>query len=307
MKKIITIFLALAVTFSCMGVKPVTALADQNTNSSKMNFKAKGLGTKTRLYHSGSVAMVTKGFGFHLTMEDPEGKTEQKVKGRWTYWEEEEDAFIKGIDDDEVERISIKEDYSGSVKWSSSKPSVASVDQKGNVKAKKCGKTVIKAKYNNQESIITVKVVKNKFTADPEDTSIDHPSGIGDSTVGQEGIISISFDKKGNLIYKHYTRTRRTPRGKNHIKANEKYILHKFSSSKAERKYGCVITVRQRGHVVAKTRQKIMSRADTNNKVRIDTYKISKNKIKMKRSKIDLRNCTISIDNDYKYICKYAD
>lgn len=302
MKKIITIFLALAVTFSCMGVKPVTALADQNTNSSKMNFKAMGLGTKTKLYHSGSVAIVTKGFGFRFTMEDPEGETEQKVKGKWTYWEE--DDVSKSA---KMEHISIKEDYSGSVKWSSSKSSVASVDQKGNVRAKKCGKTVIKAKYNNQESTVTVKVVKNKFTADPEDTGIMHFSGIGDSTVGQKGIISISFDKKGNLIYKHYTRTRRTPRGKNHIKANEKYILHEFSSSKAERKYGCVITVRQKGRVVAQTRQKIMYRADTNNKVRIDTYKISKNKIKMKRNKIDLRNCTISIDNSDKYICKYAD
>ncbi len=47
------------------------------------------------------------------------------------------------------------------IKWSSTKPNVASVSKKGVVTAKKAGKTVIVAKYGNKKAKCTVTVKKN--------------------------------------------------------------------------------------------------------------------------------------------------
>lgn len=82
-------------------------------------------------------------------------------------------------------------------KWSSSKKTVATVDQKGKVTAKKAGKATISAKLDNGQTVKCVVTVKaNKYTASKLTTS--------DVPYGECGwsAYSASFDSNGNLVVK---------------------------------------------------------------------------------------------------------
>lgn len=82
-------------------------------------------------------------------------------------------------------------------KWSSSKKSVATVDSKGKVTAKKAGKTTISAKLDNGKTVkCTVTVKDNKYTQ-----SKIAVEDVGYDEYGTKAC-SASFDKNGNLVVK---------------------------------------------------------------------------------------------------------
>lgn len=82
-------------------------------------------------------------------------------------------------------------------KWSSSKKSIATVDSKGKVTAKKAGKAVITATLTDGTKLkCSVTVKENKYTATKLTT--------GDVTYGNTAmsVYNASFDKSGNLVIK---------------------------------------------------------------------------------------------------------
>ena len=85
------------------------------------------------------------------------------------------------------------------INWTSSDPSVASVDNNGVVKSKKYGTTTITAQFNTEEpTTVKIKVVKNVYKAGLKSSS----STVTPTSGGREykTITSMKFDKKGNLV-----------------------------------------------------------------------------------------------------------
>lgn len=87
-------------------------------------------------------------------------------------------------------------DNTGSVKWKSNKPSVASVDSKGKVTAKKAGKCTVTASVDGKNLKCTVTVRTNKYAA-VKLTNNEIPNGKGNLKA-----YSASYDSQGNLTIK---------------------------------------------------------------------------------------------------------
>ena len=170
--------LAIAVTIFCIVSPTNTAKADteptttttavtnttelstegpKETNQPKqMKIKAKEEG---KVCTNGKTVAVTKGFTLSLALEDPDGKRVKKAYGNKV--------------------LRSREDYKGEVKWTSSKPNIASVSAKGIVTGNKCGKTTITAEYGGRTSYVIVEVKKNIFTAQPhKHYGTDHRDGM---------------------------------------------------------------------------------------------------------------------------------
>lgn len=150
-------------------------------------------------------------------------------------------------------------------KWSSSKTSVATVDSKGKVTAKKAGKTTISAKCDNGQTVkCTVTVKANKYSASKLTTS-DVSSG---STA--MSVYSASYDSKGNLVIKacyvnnNYYKTSQLKNIKITVKSANGKSVGTYSLSK-----------------------KSVSVPSYSTKTL--TFTISKSKLKQKKA--DLRNC----------------
>ena len=155
-------------------------------------------------------------------------------------------------------------------KWSSSKKTVATVDSKGKVTAKKTGKATISAKLDNGQTVKCVVTVKaNKYSA-PKPSVSD----AGYNSWGMRAY-SASFDSKGNLVIK--TRIVNNTNGRLTQIKNLK-ITVKNGSGKVVGKYS---TSKKSISVPA------YSTKDT-------SFTIAKSKIK----KVDLRNATIECDGD---------
>lgn len=151
-------------------------------------------------------------------------------------------------------------------KWSSSKKTIATVDSKGKVTAKKAGKATISAKLDNGQTVKCAVTVKaNKYTASKLTTS-DVASG---STA--MSVYSASYDKKGNLVIKavyvnnDYYKTSRLEKIKITVKDANGKAVGTYSLSK---KSVSVPSYATKGL----------------------TFTISKSKLKQKKA--DLRNCT---------------
>lgn len=309
MKKTITMILAIAVTIFCIvsptntakaDTEPTTTTAVTNTTElltettespqetkqpKQMKIKAKEEG---KVCTNGKTVAVTKGFTLSLALEDPDGKRVKKAYGNKV--------------------LRSREDYKGEVKWTSSKPNIASVSAKGIVTGNKCGKTTITAEYGGRTSYVIVEVKKNIFTAQPhKHYGTDHRDGITRVTEKLIGVTSMYFDKNGNLIYTYSQQTKLTKAGKKYYKEHPdsavfatNYTLHCGSS---HGKQGCKIDFKnQNGKVIATTRQKILVIVDLKNKPHVTKYKIPKKYIKMNQKDIDLRRCGLEIcEGLYKY------
>ena len=67
------------------------------------------------------------------------------------------------LDQDQTYTLTVDKNVSGTVKWESSNATVATVDQKGKITAKKAGQTTITATINNLKSQCVVNVVKVEY------------------------------------------------------------------------------------------------------------------------------------------------
>lgn len=297
MKRFITMILTMVVTISCILTLAFTAKADANSTTEndatsatksptetkqlkQMKIKAKEEG---RVYTNGKIVPVTKGFTVCLSLENPDGKKVKKAYGNKV--------------------LRSKEDYKGEVKWTSSKPDIASVSVTGVVSGKKYGKSTITAEYGGRTSYVIVQVKKNVFTAQPKVTYGEESYEKGDYirvTKILRGVTSMYFDKKGNLIYRIYHKSKLTKAGKKHHKKypdaavyKKKFFLHYGSS---HGKIGCKITLKnQNGKVVGKTREKILIIHDFKYKAHVKKYKIKKKNIKANLKNIDLRRCKLNV------------
>lgn len=159
-------------------------------------------------------------------------------------------------------------------KWSSSKKSVATVDSKGKVTAKKTGKATISAKCENGQTVKCVVTVKaNKYTASK--------ISVGQVTYGKWGMeaYSASFDSKGNLVVKVRIANNTTGR------------LTQIRSLKVTVKNGSGKTVAKYSTSKKNISVPAYSTKDT-------SFTIAKSKVK----KVDLRNATITCSgNGYGY------
>lgn len=159
-------------------------------------------------------------------------------------------------------------------KWSSNKTSVATVDSKGKVTAKKTGKATISAKCDNGQTVKCVVTVKaNKFSASK--------ISVGQVDSGKWGMAaySASFDSKGNLVVKV------------RIANNTSGRLTQIRKLKVTVKNGS-------GKVVGKYTASKKNISVPAYSTKDTSFTIAKSKVK----KVDLRNATISCDgNGYGY------
>lgn len=160
-------------------------------------------------------------------------------------------------------------------KWSSNKKTVATVDAKGKVTAKKTGKATISAKCENGQTVKCVVTVKaNKYSKSRPTTS--------DVSYGSCAMsaYSASFDSKGNLVIK----TR--------FVNNDYYKVSALENIK--------IVVRDgNGKLVGQYKAKKKSVSIPSHSTKDMSFTIKK--ADLKKKKADLRNCKITCDGTYVY------
>lgn len=168
----------------------------------------------------------------------------------------------------------------GSVKsWSSKNKSIATVDQKGKVTAKKAGNTTVVATLNNGKKLTCkVKVAANKY----KDTKLT----TGNCPYGDVycAAYAASFDKKGNLVIKAQC-------------VNNYY--HKVTGFKNVK----ITVIDENGKKVATHKISSLSANISTQSAKTLTFTIKKSELKKK--KIDLRNAKIKLDGKYKYSYYY--
>lgn len=163
-------------------------------------------------------------------------------------------------------KLSVK-DAGGTVKWSSSKKSVATVDSKGNVTAKKKGTATISAKTKDG-SVLKCKVtVKDNIYTASKPVVSQVPYG--------QSILSVyrmSYDKKGNLILKC------------RIINNKGYNAYKIKNASVQVKA-------PNGKTMGTASLKSKSISISTGSYKDITMSIKKSKLKIKKA--DLRNSSI--------------
>lgn len=164
----------------------------------------------------------------------------------------------------------------GTVKsWTSKNKSIATVDKKGKVTAKKAGNTTIVATLANGEKLTCkVKVAANKYK-DTKLTTGNCPSGDVYCKV-----YTANFDKNGNLVVKASCVN------------NYYYAATGFKNIK-------IVVKDAKGKTVATHKVSKLSTSLSTSSAKTLTFTIKKSALKNK--KIDLRNATIKIDGTYLY------
>ena len=163
-------------------------------------------------------------------------------------------------------KLSVK-DAGGTVKWSSSKKSVATVDSKGKVTAKKKGTATISAKTKDG-SVLKCKVTvkDNIYTASkPVVSQVPYGQSIF-------SVYRMSYDKKGNLILKC------------RIINNKGYNIYKIKSASVQVKA-------PNGKTMGTATLKNKSISISTGSYKDITMSIKKSKLKIKKA--DLRNSSI--------------
>ncbi len=170
--------------------------------------------------------------------------------------------------------LSVK-DNTGSVKWKSSKPAIASVDSKGTVTAKKAGKSTITATVDGKQLKCTVTVKTNKYTASKlTNSEISYGEASWEA-------YSAAYNANGGLDIKF-----RMVNSSGHYSEYLKNIVVKVKTAK-----GSTAAVYKKAHFPLY--------------VSDQSYKdfkitIPKSDLKIKKT-IDLRNASIQTDGKYGY------
>ncbi len=166
-------------------------------------------------------------------------------------------------------------DNSGSIQWTSSKPSVASVNSKGKVSAKKAGKCTITASVDGKKLKCTVTVQSNKYTA-AKLTNSQIPNG----SASWEAF-SAFYDAKGNLVIKC-----RMVNNSGHYSEYLKDLSIKVKT--ADKKTAAVYKASKKNLYVSDQGYKDFK------------ITISKDSLKIKKP-VDLRNASVTTDGKYGY------
>ncbi len=135
-----------------------------------------GVYNDNMLWEAKDVEKIGKGHAFKLALMGVDGESEEKQKK-----------------------------YNSLTTWTSSNPSVATVDDNGIVKGKAYGTATITAKFGNADpTYVKVSVVKNIHTANVKrgDRCV-----IGDNYLRYSNITKAKWDKKGNLVCTYTNKT----------------------------------------------------------------------------------------------------
>ena len=170
--------------------------------------------------------------------------------------------------------LSVK-DHTGSIKWKSSKTSIATVDSDGKVTAKKAGKCTITAAVDGKELKCTVTVKSNKYTASKL-TNSEIPYGKASWEA-----YSASYNDKGDLVIKC-----RMVNNCGHYAEYLKNLSIKVKTAK--------------GSTAASYKESKRTLYVADQSAKDFSITIPKSKLKIKKP-IDLRNASIVTDGSYGY------
>ncbi len=173
-----------------------------------------------------------------------------------------------------TKNLSVK-DNTGSIKWKSSKSSIAAVDKDGKVTAKKAGKCVVTAAVDGKELKCTVTVKSNKYAA-AKLTNSEIPYGKASWEA-----YSASYSKNGDLVIKC-----RMVNNCGHYSEYLKNLSIKVKTAK--------------GSTAAAYKEAKRSLYVADQSAKNFSITIPKSKLKIKKP-IDLRNATIITDGSYGY------
>lgn len=170
--------------------------------------------------------------------------------------------------------LSVK-DNTGSIKWKSSKPSIAVVDNDGKVTAKKAGKCVVTAVVDGKELKCTVTVKSNKYAASKL-TNSEIPNGKASWEA-----YSASYNDQGDLVIKC-----RMVNNCGHYAEYLKNLSIKVKTAK--------------GSTAATYKEAKRSLYVADQSAKNFSITIPKSELKIKKP-IDLRNASIITDGSYGY------
>ncbi len=171
--------------------------------------------------------------------------------------------------------LSVK-DNTGTVKWKSSKTSIATVDKNGKVTAKKAGKCTITASVDGKDLKCTVTVKNNKYSAEKL-TNSEIPYGKASWEA-----YSASYNDKGDLVIKF-----RMINNCGHYSEYLKNLSVKVKTAK--------------GSTVATYKEKKKSLYVSDQSYKDFSITIPKSSLKVKKP-VDLRNASIITDGSYGYV-----
>lgn len=170
--------------------------------------------------------------------------------------------------------LSVK-DNTGSIKWKSSKTSIATVDSDGKVTAKKAGKCTVTATVDGKELKCAVTVKSNKYTASKL-TNSEIPYGKASWEA-----YSASYNDKGDLVIKC-----RMVNNCGHYSEYLKNLSIKVKTAK--------------GSTAATYKESKRTLYVADQSAKNFSITIPKSKLKIKKP-IDLRNASIVTDGSYGY------
>lgn len=164
-------------------------------------------------------------------------------------------------------------DAPGTVKWSSSKKSVATVSSKGVVTAKKAGKTTITAKSGDQKVTCKVTVKKNQYTATK--LTMNNATGYTVSLSAHK-----AYYKSGKIVCNFN-------------------IVNKTTHKVSKFKYITITIKTAEGKTIAKQKFTNLKWSMSTYSKKSKTLTIAKKNVKKKSA--DLRNAVIIMDGYYTY------
>lgn len=265
-----------------VGGEMVSELPKNKTIQRKIDVKSKN--DRDETYANGKTVLLTKGFQLSLSLHT--------IKDWCEVPSDYKLAYRYGNKDSEGCRTEIylndpRGPYKGTVTWTSSNPSVASVNASGVVNGIKTGSAVINAQYGDASTSLTVKVMKNKYTAKLKMTNYGTKKKVDKEG---SGFTSMSFDKKGNIVLVFTDKIKLNKYGK------KEYKKYAHEKTREIRNWAFRITNRK-SKVIAKAKlKKVVLKCPTIKKPEVrKKIIIKKSNIKMARKDIDLRVCRVTV------------